>query len=31
MGIELAHMIRKGQVRPLRSGTDAEQFYALAA
>ena len=31
MGIELAHMIRKGQVRPLDSGSDAQQFYALAA
>jgi putative transposase len=31
MGIELAHMIRKGQVRPLREGSAADQFYALAA
>lgn len=31
MGIELAHMIRKGQVRPLSGGSDADQFYALAA
>jgi transposase-like protein len=31
MGIELVHMIRKGQVRPLDNGTDAQQFYALAA
>jgi transposase-like protein len=31
MGIELVHMIRKGQVRPLPNGTDAEQFYAHAA
>jgi transposase-like protein len=30
-GLELVHMIRKGQVRPLRAGTAAEQFYALAA
>jgi putative transposase len=30
-GIELVHMIRKGQVRPLQDGTDAEQFFALAA
>jgi putative transposase len=31
MGIELVHMIRKGQVRPLEDGSDAQQFYALAA
>ena len=31
MGIELVHMIRKGQVRPLPNGSDAEQFYALVA
>jgi len=31
MGIELVHMIHKGQVRPLDNGTDAQQFYALAA
>lgn len=31
MGIELVHMIRKGQVRPLDHGSDAQQFYALAA
>jgi len=30
-GIELVHMIRKGQVRPLRNGSDADQFNALAA
>jgi transposase-like protein len=30
-GIELVHMIRKGQVRPLDNGSDAQQFYALAA
>lgn len=30
-GIELVHMIRKGQVRPLLSGSDAEQFTALGA
>jgi len=31
MGIELAHMIRKGQVRPLNGASEADQFYALAA
>jgi hypothetical protein len=31
MRIELAHMIRKGQVRPLNNGSDAQQFFALAA
>jgi putative transposase len=31
MGIELVHMIRKGQVRPLDSGSAAQQFFALAA
>jgi len=31
MGIELAHMIRKGQVRPLSGASEADQFYALAA
>ncbi|MDD9944070.1 MAG: DDE-type integrase/transposase/recombinase [Myxococcales bacterium] len=30
-GVELVHMIRKGQVRPLTKATDAQQFYALAA
>ncbi len=30
-GLELVHMIRKGQVRPLHNGTDAQQFRALAA
>ena len=30
-GIELVHMIRKGQVRPRAGATDAEQFVALAA
>ncbi len=30
-GVELVHMIRKGQVRPLVDGTDAQQFRALAA
>ena len=30
-GIESVHMIRKGQVRPLADGSDAEQFSALAA
>jgi len=30
-GIELVHMIRKGQVQPIADGTDAGQFYALAA
>ena len=30
-GIELVHMIRKGQVRPLSTGSDAQQFNALAA
>ena len=30
-GLELVHMIRKGQVRPLAKGSDAEQFRALAA
>ncbi|MDD9933197.1 MAG: IS6 family transposase [Myxococcales bacterium] len=30
-GIELVHMIRKGQVRPLAGASDAEQFHALAA
>ncbi|MDD9944073.1 MAG: IS6 family transposase [Myxococcales bacterium] len=30
-GIELVHMLRKGQVRPLANGSDAEQFRALAA
>ena len=31
MGVELAHMIRKGQVRPRITGSDAQQFFALAA
>ena len=31
LGVELVHMIRKGQIRPLHDGTDAEQFRALAA
>lgn len=31
MGVELVHMIRKGQVRPLEDTSDAQQFYALAA
>ena len=31
MGIELAHMIRKGQILPLLEGSAAERFYALAA
>ena len=30
-GIELVHMIRKGQVRPVAGGSDADQFFALAA
>ena len=30
-GLELVHMIKKGQVRPLNGGSDADQFYALAA
>ena len=30
-GVELVHMIRKGQVRPLADGSDAQQFHALAA
>ena len=30
-GVELVHMIRKGQVRPLPCGSDADQFRALAA
>jgi putative transposase len=30
-GIELVHMIKKGQVRPRIDGSDAEQFFALAA
>ena len=29
--IELVHMIRKGQVRPVPDSTDADQFFALAA
>ncbi len=31
LGVELVHMIRKGQIRPLHDGTDAQQFRALAA
>ena len=30
-GVELMHMIRKGHVRPLADGSDAQQFRALAA
>lgn len=30
-GIELVHMFKKGQVRPRIGGTDAGQFFALAA
>lgn len=30
-GIELVHMIRKGQVRPLADGSAADQFFALVA
>ena len=30
-GIERVPMIRKGEVRPQLAGTDAEQFFALAA
>ncbi len=30
-GVELVHMIRKRQVRPLPTGSDARQFQALAA
>lgn len=30
-GIELVHMIRKGQVRPVPGGSNADQFFALAA
>ena len=30
-GIELVHMIKKGQVRPRIGGTDAQPFFALAA
>jgi putative transposase len=30
-GIELVHMIKKGQVRPRIGGTDAQQFFALVA
>jgi putative transposase len=30
-GIELVHMIKKGQVRPRIGGTDAQQFFTLAA
>ena len=29
-GVELVHMIRKGQVRPLPDGSDTQQFRALA-
>jgi len=31
LGLELVHMIRKGPIRPLHDGTDAQQFGALAA
>jgi hypothetical protein len=31
MGIELVHVVRKGQLRPLRNGSDAEQFHSLVA
>jgi len=30
-GLELVHIIRKGQIRPLPTGSDAKQFQALAA